>query len=129
VRPTGFTLIELLVVISIIALLIGLLLPALAGARSAARAIACKSNLKQMGIATHAYAAAHDGFIVYTQYTPAGAGIAGSSPWHEVLISYLGGSGDGTFSGTTAAGFKDVTHCSEAVDPARGPHRTHPVHS
>lgn len=53
----GFTLIELLLVVAIIALLIGILLPALGSARKAARTGVCQSNLKQLGISTHTYAA------------------------------------------------------------------------
>jgi len=55
-RPArGFTLIELLVVIAIIAILVSLLLPAVQAAREAARRANCRSNLKQIGIALHAY--------------------------------------------------------------------------
>ena len=66
---TAFTLIELLVVIAIIAILAALLLPALSRAKSKAHEAACRSNLKQMGLAFVMYLNDH-GKTFPVNYTP-----------------------------------------------------------
>jgi len=62
---SGFTLLELLVVLGIIAVLSGLFLPALARAKAGAKAIACLSNLKQLGLANWMYFNDEGRFVHY----------------------------------------------------------------
>jgi prepilin-type N-terminal cleavage/methylation domain-containing protein/prepilin-type processing-associated H-X9-DG protein len=89
-QPQGFTLVELLVVIAIIAVLISVLLPALARAREAANALACASNMRQIGQAVMMFADSHGGRAPGTAYYVNGNPGNGPSAkndlsWHELL--------------------------------------------
>ena len=79
----GFTLVELLVVIAIIAMLMAILLPSLNLAMDQARAVTCRNNLRQIGLATMLYAEDYEGYI------PRNGGF-----WILRFIPYLGGRSD-----------------------------------
>ena len=79
----GFTLIELLVVIAIIALLMAILLPSLNRARDQGKAVTCRSNLKQIGLALTLYAGDNSGKF------PRNGGV-----WILKFMPYIGGQGD-----------------------------------
>ncbi|MBL4884675.1 MAG: DUF1559 domain-containing protein, partial [Planctomycetaceae bacterium] len=61
-RRRGFTIVELLVVMALFAVLVALLLPAIQQSRGAARLAGCRSNLRQIGVATHNYIDVHNRF-------------------------------------------------------------------
>ena len=85
-KRKSFSLVEVVVVMSVIVLLIAMLIPALAGARSQARRVVCRSNLRQLFIANSGYTMENDG-----HYVPAAADITsekgGKYRWHGVRNS------------------------------------------
>jgi prepilin-type processing-associated H-X9-DG protein len=79
----------LLVVIAIIAILAALMLPSLFQAKSAARSLACKNNLRQYGIALNSYVGDQGHYPVYN-FDPTDAEGVTQQYWHERLLPYIG---------------------------------------
>jgi prepilin-type N-terminal cleavage/methylation domain-containing protein/prepilin-type processing-associated H-X9-DG protein len=68
-QQAGFTLIELLVVVAIIAILASLLLPAVAKAKFAGQNAVCKSNLRQIILATQTYVSENGAYPPWSMWT------------------------------------------------------------
>jgi prepilin-type N-terminal cleavage/methylation domain-containing protein/prepilin-type processing-associated H-X9-DG protein len=84
----AFTLIELLVVIAIIAILVAILVPAVQKVREAANRTTCQNNLKQVGIALHAY---HDDKHQLPQNSRPASAAASTVRlrWYTKLLPYI----------------------------------------
>ena len=65
----AFTLLEVLVVVAIIAMLSAILLPSLAKSRRQAQAVACQSNMRQLGLALQMYAQTQQNRLVSGGFT------------------------------------------------------------
>ena len=98
-KEKGFTLIELLVVIAIIALLMAILMPALAKVRAKAKAVTCKSNLRQWGAFFQMYTGDND------QHFQEGwtVNVTCEDRWFDLLKPYFGDSNDILFCPTAPA--------------------------
>lgn len=88
----ALTLLEVLIVISIVGLLMALLLPAMQRAREAGRRSQCASNLRQIGVALHAYQSTYLTFpcgLAATMTGSIGHAYSHHSPQCR-LLPYLG---------------------------------------
>jgi prepilin-type N-terminal cleavage/methylation domain-containing protein/prepilin-type processing-associated H-X9-DG protein len=89
-RSPAFTLLELLVVIGILAVLVALLFPALQKAREAANRTRCQNNLRQVGVALHAYHHAHRSFPPGgVEWRPPGNTTARQLAWSAFILGQL----------------------------------------
>jgi prepilin-type processing-associated H-X9-DG protein len=90
----GFTFVELLVVASTVAILASLLLPALARSKESARAVGCRSNLRQLGIALNLYSSEYHHYPTGTIMPLSTNAVDFAAYWMVVLNRNTSGAGD-----------------------------------
>ena len=100
-KPKAFTLIEILVVIGVITLLMAFLLPTLQRVKNQAKAVICRSNLKQWSTVLIMYTDNNDGLFPTQKFY----GLATPEPWMYTLYKY-------------AARSEDLHSCPIATKPA-----------
>jgi prepilin-type N-terminal cleavage/methylation domain-containing protein/prepilin-type processing-associated H-X9-DG protein len=84
-KSQAFTLIELLVVIAIIAILAAILFPVFSRAKSAAQAVTCMSNVRNLGLAHKMYMSDYDDRVAPAAY----ATDTGVAIWHDLIDPYV----------------------------------------
>ena len=94
-KRTGFTLLELLVVIAVIALLLSLTTTALRRSRSQAKAVLCRSNVRQLASAMFMYVGENETFPIGFRVTfPVAYDVLGDASMDMIgrwWLDYIGG--------------------------------------
>ena len=95
-QRSGVTLIELIVVISVLATLAAVILPSVRRTGGYSRRVHCLSNLRNVGLAMHAYATTQRGELPpltggfeILNLTPTKASWRREVPWSVILLPYL----------------------------------------
>ncbi len=113
-RRNAFTLVELLVVITIIGLLMAILIPAVNSARESARQAECANNLRQLGIATQAFASSKDRYPGLVEEIKVGTNQSQFVSWAAMLTphierrDYWDGIREGDYLPSAAGGFNTI---------------------
>jgi prepilin-type N-terminal cleavage/methylation domain-containing protein/prepilin-type processing-associated H-X9-DG protein len=81
-KSSGFTLVELLVVLAVLSLVISIVLASITKTRREADLVACKANLRQIGICVHNYAARNSGQL----FPLVGLNVPAGERWTNILL-------------------------------------------
>jgi len=85
-RKKSFTLVELIIVVAIIGILMGMILPAVSKVKAFALSTSCKNNLRELGVAVHAYIGDSAGYLPCVAAMP---GVVEYEAPYQPLVDYL----------------------------------------